>query len=137
MNDLSVFRKALFGKMRGVPARWGDPARGIPTLLDPVQAEEHHEPGPLTPFQPGPPPIQAGTPPPAPLWEAARGEGSRLERGSRLVAFSNCGRFGRGNTTSRVPPTGRDPLPLLIIVNPPANHQTVVGRGGRRHQKTN
>ena len=24
------------GKMRGVPARWGDPARGIPTLLDTV-----------------------------------------------------------------------------------------------------
>ena len=34
--------------------------------------------------------------------------------GDRLVAFSNCGRFGRGNATSRVPPTSRDPLPLLI-----------------------
>ena len=31
------------------------------------------------------------------------GKGSRLEMGSRLVAFSNCGQFGRGNTTSRVP----------------------------------
>ena len=32
--------------MRGVPARGGYPARGIPTLLDPLQAEEHHELGP-------------------------------------------------------------------------------------------
>ena len=53
--------------------------------------------------------------PSALLWEGARGKGSLLERGSpaRLVAFSNCGRFGRGNTMSRVPPTSRDPLPLL------------------------
>ena len=29
------------------------------------------------------------------------------------MALSNCGRFGRGNTTSRVPPTSRDPLPFL------------------------
>ena len=26
----------MYGKMRGVPARWGDPARGIPTLLGPI-----------------------------------------------------------------------------------------------------
>ena len=47
----------------------------------------------------------AGTPPPSctPFCEGARGKGPRLERESRLVAFSNCGRFGRGNTTSRVP----------------------------------
>ena len=45
---------AQYGKMRGVPARWGDPARGIPTLLDPVQAEEHNEPPPR-PFEPRPP----------------------------------------------------------------------------------
>ena len=44
--------------------------------------------------------------------EGAMGKGSQLARG-RLVAFSNCGRFGHGNTTSRVPPTSRDPLPLL------------------------
>ena len=31
--------------MLGVPARGGYPARGIPTLLDPLQAKEHHEPG--------------------------------------------------------------------------------------------
>ena len=93
----------ISGTMRGVPARWGDPARGTPRLLDPVQAEEHHEPGPLP------------SPPPAPLWEGARGKGSRLERGSRLVAFSNCERFGRGNTTSRVPPTSRDALSLLTF----------------------
>ena len=60
----------MVGKMRGVPARWGDPARGIPTLLDTVWAEECHEPGPLPPLEPGPP-LPAGTPPPpsAPLWE--------------------------------------------------------------------
>ena len=65
------------GEMRGVPARWGDPARGIPALLDPVQAEEHHEPGPLPHFEPGPP-LPAGTPPRlAPIWEGGRGKGSR------------------------------------------------------------
>ena len=32
--------------MRGVPAPGGCPARGVPTLLDPLQAEDH-EPGPL------------------------------------------------------------------------------------------
>ena len=55
------------GKMRGVPARWGDPARGIPTLLDTVSAEEYHEPGPT--FWPGP------LPPSAPLWEGVRPKG--------------------------------------------------------------
>ena len=60
------------------------------------------------PFRPGP------LPPFCTSLGRARGKGSRLERGSRLVALSNCGRFGRGNTTSRVPPTSRDPLPLLI-----------------------
>ena len=58
--------------MRGVPARWGDPAHGVPTLLDPIQAEEHHDPGSLPPpFEPGPP-LLAGTPRPAPL---SKGEG--------------------------------------------------------------
>ena len=107
--------KPFYEEMQGVPARWGDPARG-PTLLDPAQAEEHHEPGPLPPFEPGPPLLAGTPPPPAPLWEGARGKGSRLERGSGPVAFSNCERFGRGNTTSRVPPTSRDPLSLLILV---------------------
>ena len=31
-----------------------------------------------------------------------RGKGSGIE-GGRLVTFSDCGRFGYGNTTSRVP----------------------------------
>ena len=60
--------------MQGVPARWGDPARGIPTLLDPVQAEEHHEPGPLPPFEPGPP-FRPGPPPPHLLHLFGKGEG--------------------------------------------------------------
>ena len=70
------------GKMRGVPARWGHPARGIPTLLDPVQAEEHHETGPASsrdpPFRPGPPSLLH-------LFgkrQGARGPGSRGGPGS-------------------------------------------------------
>ena len=104
--------------MRGVPARWGDPARGIPTLLDPVQAEEHHEPGSLPPFEPGTPPPSRPGPQPLHLFgkgQGARGPGSRGGPGSGV--FSNCGRFGRGNATSRVPPTSRDPLPLLSSGN--------------------
>ena len=53
------------------------------------------EPGPL--FRPGP------LPPFCTSLGRGNGKGSRLERGSRLVAFLSCGRFGRGNTTSRVP----------------------------------
>ena len=128
--------KIVFGTMRRVPARWGDPSRGIPTLLlDPVQAEEHHEPGPLPPLGAGtPPPLPAGTPPPlpAPLWEGARGKGqgargpgSREGRGAGSKGgSSNCGRFGRENTTSRVPPTSRDPLPLLTFVKEPPTRTT-------------
>ena len=61
-----------------------------------------------------PAPLRAGTP--LPLLhlfgkgQGVRGPGSRGGPGSWP---SNCGRFGRGNTTSRVPPTSRDPLPLL------------------------
>ena len=66
------------GKMRGVPARWGDPARGIPTLLDHVHAEEHHELGPLPPFKPGPPFWPGALRPSCTsLGKAARGPGSR------------------------------------------------------------
>ena len=65
-------------------------------------AEEHHEPGPLPPFEPGPlppfepgplppfepgPPLPARTPHPVPLWEGARGKGSRLERGVPARGF--------------------------------------------------
>ena len=70
-----------------------------------------------TPLRAGTSPLPAGTPP-APISEGARGKGSRLERGSRLVVFSSC---GHGNTTGRVPPTSRDPLPLLTqSTQPPA-----------------
>ena len=117
LTDKKVGRNntQVYGKMRGVPARWGDPARGIPTLLDTVLAEEYHEPGPLSPFEPGPPFRPGPLPPFCTSLGRVRGKGSRLERGSQKVAFSNCGRFGRGNTTSRVPPTSRDPLPILSI----------------------
>ena len=66
------------GKYEGSRLVGGDPARGIPTLLDPVQAEEHHEPGPLTPFEPGPP-LPAGTTPPPHLFLHVFGKGQGLE----------------------------------------------------------
>ena len=81
--------------MRGALARWGTRLVAFP-LLDPRQAEEHPEPGPLPPYPPwslDPPSTRDHPPPPAPPWEGGRGKG--------------------GNTTSRVPPTSRDPLPLL------------------------
>ena len=56
-NPQSQSCTATVGERRGVPTRWGDSAHGMPTLLDPVQAEEHHEPGPLAPFEPGSPPL--------------------------------------------------------------------------------
>ena len=43
------------GKMRGVPALQGYPAHGIPTHLDHLQTEEHHEPEPLPPLRALPP----------------------------------------------------------------------------------
>ena len=101
------------GAMRGVPARWGDLARGIPARFLTRTGRRTPRAGTPSPLRAGTP-LPAGTPPPPPLWEGARGKGSRLERGSRLMAFSNCERFGRGNTTSRVPPTSRGSLPLLI-----------------------
>ena len=65
----------------------------------------------------------------------ARGPGSR---GAWLVAFLSRGQFGRGNTTSRVPPMSRDPLPFLIDGVPPTGLQVlrsgvgkVVARSGR------
>ena len=55
----------------------------------PVQAEEHHEPGPLPPLEPGPP-LLAGTPPPScTSLGRGKGQGVPAREGSRLVAFSN------------------------------------------------
>ena len=57
---------------QGVPARWGDPARGIPTAKPPT-VRESHEPGrPLEPGPLAPCPSQRG---------AEGGEGSRPEGG--------------------------------------------------------
>ena len=53
-------------------------ARG-PGLVGPAQAEEHHEPGPLTPFEPEPS-FRPGSPPLLHLFgkgQGARGPGSR------------------------------------------------------------
>ena len=57
------------------------------------------------------PPSGRDHPRPSCCTSLGRGKGSRLERGSQLVVFSNCGRFRRGNTTSWVPPASRDPSP--------------------------
>ena len=51
------------GKMQGAPAR------GIPTLLDPLRAHKRHEPGPRPPFELGSC-FQPGTPPPPPALAA-------------------------------------------------------------------
>ena len=85
----------------------------FPRFLTPYRPKNTTSRDPYPPSSRDPPSGRDPSPPSAPLRQGARGKGSRLERGSRLVAFSNCGRFGRGNTTSRVPPTSRDPLPLL------------------------
>ena len=61
-------RCIAIGEMRGVPACWGDPAHGIPMLIDPVQAEEHHEPGPPSPLH---------------LFGKGEGQGVRAREGSR------------------------------------------------------
>ena len=63
------------------PGSLGDPARGIPTLLDPVQAEEHHEPGPLPPFEPGP------TPPILYLFGKGKGQGVPAREGVPARGF--------------------------------------------------
>ena len=185
----------LFGKTRGASARGAYPAGGIPTLLDQLQDKEHHEPGPLPPFElrlPGqepPPPRTFGKgkgargpgsrggpgkgikPHPEPwtfsnLWKrdfwrrtdqkaklernSAKilvageefgdpgllanslfqlslqwrvpggglvGKGSRLERGSRLLGFSDRGQRGRGDTTSREPSRARTPCLSWLLVS--------------------
>ena len=104
---------SLDGKMQGVPARWGTRLVVFPrflTLYRPKNATSRDPP----PFEPGPPFRLGPLSPFCTSLGRGKGKGSRLERGSRLVVFLSCGLFGRGNTTSRVPPTSRDPLPFLI-----------------------
>ena len=102
--------------MRGVPARWEDLARGIPTLLDPVQAEDRHEPGPLPLFEPGAPPFRPEPctpppPPPAHLSGKGQGERSQLERGPASWPSRTVGRFSAihlwGRSGRLGPPTPR------------------------------
>ena len=70
----TLARKDYIQERQGVPAHWGDPARGVPTAKQPTVRESH---GPGPPLEPGPltPPSQRG---------AQGGEGSRPEGGSRL-----------------------------------------------------
>ena len=94
-----VQRKGPFPQISWENARGDDPVQGRRT-------PRARTPTPLRAENPPPPPPARTRPPPpsAPLWQGAKvKQGSRLERGFWLVAFSNCVRFGRGNTTSRDP----------------------------------
>ena len=104
--------RKFLGKCEGSRLVGGTRLVVFPRFLTPYRPKNTTSRDPCPPSSRDPP-SRPGPPPPAPIWEGARGKGSRLERGSRLVVFLCCGRFGRGNTTSRVPPTSRDPLPLL------------------------
>ena len=75
------FQNSHFQERQGVPARWGDPARGIPTAKPPTVRESHKpgpplEPGPLAPC-PFPKRCRRGRGVPA----GRGGGGSRLEGG--------------------------------------------------------
>ena len=70
---------------------------------------------PTPPFEPGPPFRPGPLPPFCSSLGRGKGSGVPARDGVPARGFSNCGRFGRRNTTSRVPPTSRDPLPLLIL----------------------
>ena len=98
--DMTFFVKDQ--ERQGVPARWGDPARGIPTAKPPT-VRESHEPGPLSSRDPLPlAPSQRG----AGVGGGGPGRKSRLKggQGSRLVVlFGLYGIKKRGNTTSQVP----------------------------------
>ena len=66
------------GKMRRVPDRGRYLARGIPTLLDPLQGQECYEPGPRHPFELGyPPALPAGTSPAMSVFWKGKGVPSR------------------------------------------------------------
>ena len=62
---------------QGVPARWGDPARGIPTPKPPT-ARENHEPGP---------PLEPGPLAPCPFPNRCRGGGVPAGRGGGPIAL--------------------------------------------------
>ena len=93
--------------MREFPASVGHSARGIPTLLDLLQAEEHHELGPL--------PLLAGTsPPPAPFWEKGKGQGVPAREGVPAHGFLGLWAVWAWEYHERGPLSSRDRLPLLI-----------------------
>ena len=109
--DFSIHQNEPKWQNVRVPAR-GYPAHGFPTLLDPLQSEEHHEPEPLPPFKPGPPPHPGKNTPPS-CTSLGRREGKR----SWLWAVWEYHEPG--------PLSSRDPLPLLtkgsilVHVGPP------------------
>ena len=81
-NDLPITKAKTAGRSvkidgesqegQGVPARWGDPARGIPTPKPPT-VRENHEQGP---------PLEPGPLAPCPLPKRCRG-GGRSVTGSK------------------------------------------------------
>ena len=98
-----------YGKMRGVPARWGDPARGIPTLLDPVQAEEHHEPGPLKP------------PPSSTSLGRGKGQGVPAREGVQARGFLELWAVWAWEYHEPGPPNGPGPLASPDLSDPTHN----------------
>ena len=86
------------GKCQGsCPGSWGGAQLMIcPRLLNQNRPKKITSHIPLRAGTPPPPPgagtpFRDGTTPAPPLWEGLRGSGSRLKRGSRFVAFSDCG----------------------------------------------
>ena len=104
----------LWANAKKGPGSCGFPAdgHGLPTLLDPFQAREHHEPGPPPSFEPegrdpSPRPPDWGFSHHEPLrkgGEGGRGQGVLARDGVPAHVFSDCGRYGRGSATSRVEP---------------------------------
>ena len=107
----------LVGKYEGSQHVGGTRLVVFPRFLAPYRPKNTTSRDPYPPSSPDPPFRPGPPPPPAPLWEGARGKGSRLERGSRLVAFSNCERLGVGIPRAGSPLTSRDPLSLLTWIS--------------------
>ena len=90
------------------PGLLGDPGRGIPTLLDPVQGGRAGTPTPLragTPFRPGPPPTPH-------LHLFGKGQGARVpaRKGVAARCFLELWAVRAWEYHKPGPPTSRDPF---------------------------
>ena len=82
----------------------GPSSYGVPISLDPLQATDRHELGPLPPFEPAPPLPARTLSPPHPSCTSlgrGKGKGSRLERGPGSWLSRTVGGLGGG-----IPQTG-------------------------------